>query len=79
MWRRPSRICSRSTGSPALIYAEGLAEALDDHRARSTGYLVPLEAWREAMSRVVGASWEASDEQEIMARAERARARGEER
>ncbi|HXF71700.1 MAG TPA: hypothetical protein VNO79_03710 [Actinomycetota bacterium] len=61
-------------GRPADIYAEGLAELLDDHRARSRGFLVPLEAWDREMSRVVGCSWDGADEEEIMARAERARA-----
>jgi hypothetical protein len=42
--------------NPADIYAEGLAELLDDHRARSRGYVVPIETWDEAMSRVVGCS-----------------------
>ncbi|GBC87323.1 hypothetical protein HRbin12_01326 [bacterium HR12] len=60
-------------GRAADIYAEGLAELLDDHRARSRGFLVPLEAWDEAMSRVVGCQWDRADEEEIMARAERAR------
>jgi hypothetical protein len=60
-------------GRPADIYAEGLAELLDDHRARSRGFVVPLEAWEREMSRVVGASWDLADEEAIMARAERAR------
>lgn len=60
-------------GRRADIYAEGLAELLDDHRARSSGFIVPLDAWREAMSRVVGVQWDQADEEEIMACADRAR------
>lgn len=60
-------------GRAADIYAEGLAELLDDHRARSRGYLVPLEAWDREMSRVVGASWDRRDEEDLMVRAEQAR------
>ena len=60
-------------GVYADIYAEGLAEALDLHRAVIPGWLVPVEAWDARMSEVVGAQWDRKDEQRILARAERAR------
>lgn len=54
---------------PTRIYAEGVAEALDDHRRTVRGYRIPLEAWDERMSEVVGASWDRADEAAILARA----------
>lgn len=60
-------------GTPAWIYAEGLAEALDLHSAAIPGWLVPVEAWDARMSEVVGAQWDRKDEQRILARAQKAR------
>ena len=60
-------------GTPAWIYAEDLAEALDMHCAVIPGWLVPIEAWDARMSEVVGAQWDRKDEERILARAERAR------
>ena len=37
-------------GKTGDIYAEGVAEAFEDHRLRMAGYLVPVEAWDRVMS-----------------------------
>jgi hypothetical protein len=63
----------QAVGMQAEIYAEGLAELLDSHRAVIPGWLVPIEAWDARMAEVVGAQWDRKDEARILARAERAR------
>ena len=63
----------RTAGVQAHIYAEGLAEALDLHRAVIPGWLVPVEAWDARMAEVVGAQWDRKDEARILTRAEKAR------
>jgi len=63
----------QTAGVQAEIYAEGLAEALDVHRAVIPGWLVPVEAWDARMSEVIGAQWDRKDEARILERAERAR------
>lgn len=59
----------RVAGKPASIYAEGVAEAMDDHRRTIRGWYVPIEYWDAVMSEVVGVAWDHADEVAIMARA----------
>lgn len=59
-------------GRPADIYAEGVAEAFDDHRLTYRGYLVPIAAWDAAMSAVVGCRWDTEHEADLLRRAEMA-------
>lgn len=58
------------TCEPSPIYAEGLAEMLDDHRLRKSGYMVPLASWDGLMADVVGVTWPREHEADILARAE---------
>jgi hypothetical protein len=51
------------------IYAEGVAEAIDDHRRSMRGCLVPLDRWDDRMAEVVGAAWDRADEPAIVAKA----------
>lgn len=53
----------------AAIYAEGLAELLDDHRLAKHGWLVPIEQWDAVMLEPVGCWWDKSEEDDILARA----------
>jgi hypothetical protein len=57
----------------AAIYAEGVAEVLDEPHATIPGYLVPLEEWDAEMNRVVGAAWSQEDEPALLERARKAR------
>lgn len=59
----------RDVGAKAPIYAEGLAEALDDHAARKHGYTVPVAQWDAALREPCGASWPAEREAAILDRA----------
>lgn len=52
-----------------MIYAEGAAEAMDDHRLQRPGYRVPVADWDAVMRQVVGAWWDEADEAAILARA----------
>lgn len=56
-------------GQPGEIYAEGVAEAMDNHRLTYRGYLVPITAWDERMRRVVGCQWDTAEEADLLARA----------
>lgn len=58
---------------PAQIYAEDVARPLNDRRARSRSFLARPDASDRETSRVVGYQWDPADEEELMARAERAR------
>ena len=52
------------------IYADGLAELLDDHRLETNGYLVPIEDWNAVMrDEPIGCWWNQSDEGAILTRA----------
>ena len=52
------------------IYADGLAELLDDHRLEKNGYLVPIEHWNAVMrDEPIGCWWKESDAAAILARA----------
>ena len=56
-------------GQRSQIYAEGVAEAWDDHRLRNAGWLVPIRPWDAVMRRVVGGQWDDGDEPALLARA----------
>lgn len=61
-----------AVGQRRSIYAEGLAEALDDHRATIRGWVVPIPQWDAAMrTGIVGCWWDKSDEPAILDRARR--------
>src|SRR6185312_4739980 len=47
----------RDAGAASRIYAEGLAEWLDDHRLRKHGWVVPIAQWDAAMRELCGAWW----------------------
>lgn len=55
---------------PAQVYADGLAEIADHHRASVSGYLVPVEQWDAAMIDVIGVWWASEDEARILATAQ---------
>ena len=56
-------------GEHAPIYAEGLAEALDDHRLTTHGWLVDVAQWDAVMREPCGVWWDKAHEAEILARA----------
>jgi hypothetical protein len=56
-------------GKRSPIYAEGLAEPLDDHRLSIDGYRVDVAQWDAVMCEPIGACWDGADEAEILARA----------
>lgn len=53
----------------APIYAEGLAEALDDHRLSKHGWLIPIAQWDAVMREHAGCWWDKREEHDILARA----------
>jgi len=59
----------RDAGRAAPIYAEGLAELLDDHRLRRAGYLIDAAQWDAVMTEPCGVSWPKADEADFLARA----------
>lgn len=62
-------------GERGAIYAERLAEAIDEHRLTVDGYRVPVALWDAAMREPCGVWWEDADTAEIMARAGQQRER----
>lgn len=56
-------------GTPAAIYAEGIAEMIDDHRLQKRGYWLPVELWDAALLEACGVSWPREHEADILARA----------
>lgn len=54
---------------PAAIYADGLAEMADNHRATRRGWRVPVPQWDAAMREPCGVRWDTEDEPRILARA----------
>lgn len=56
-------------GRKAGIYAEGLAEALDDHRLTKHGYVIPIALWDAVMREHCGCWWDSEHEADILARA----------
>ncbi len=61
----------RDCGTRGAIYADGLAEAFDDHRARIHGWTVPVAQWDAVMRAPCGASWDRAHEDAILTRARR--------
>jgi len=59
----------RDAGRSAQIFADGLAEIIDDHRLTMPGTLVPVAAWDALMTEPCGVSWDRADEPAILARA----------
>lgn len=53
----------------APIYAEGLAEALDDHRLTKHGWHVPIESWDVVMREHAGCWWDRAEEEAILSKA----------
>jgi hypothetical protein len=53
-----------------MIYAEGTAEAIGDHRLQRPGYRVPINQWDIAMNEQCGIWWDKADEADILAKAE---------
>lgn len=61
-------------GKPASIYADGLAEALDEPASRVQGHTVPVSHWDAAMREPCGAWWDMEHQDDILATADRLRA-----
>lgn len=59
----------RDAGHPAAIYAEGLAEILDDHRLSKSGTLVDAAQWDALMCEHCGVWWDMEHQEEILTRA----------
>lgn len=59
----------RECGQRAAIYAEGLAEALDDHRLRIDGWIIDVAQWDAVMREPCGVWWDRAHEADILARA----------
>lgn len=59
----------RDVGRETTIYADGLAEMVDNHRATKHGYTVPITQWDAAMRELCGVWWDAEHEREILSRA----------
>lgn len=60
----------REAGTRAPIYAEGIAEMLDDHRITADGWLVDVAQWDAVMREPCGCWWDKEHEADILARAE---------
>lgn len=56
-------------GERSAIYAEGLAEQLDDHRLSIDGWLVDVAQWDAVMREHCGCWWDKECESEILDRA----------
>ena len=61
-------------GKPASIYADGLAEALDEPASRVQGHTVPVSHWDAAMREPCGAWWDGEHQADILATADRLKA-----
>lgn len=59
----------RECGQRSPIYAEGLAEALDDHRLTTAGWLVDIAQWDAVLREPCGVWWDNAHEKEILTRA----------
>lgn len=59
----------RDAGERSEIFAEGLAEAFDDHRLTVDGWLVDVEQWNVLMHEPCGCCWDKREEEDILARA----------
>lgn len=58
-------------GRPASIYADGLAETLDEPASRAQGYTVPVTHWDAAMREPCGAWWDHQHAADILDTARR--------
>ena len=58
-----------AAGKSAPIYADGLAEALDDHRMQVDGHVIPIDEWNHQMTATCGVWWSTEHETEILSRA----------
>ena len=54
-------------GNPASIYADGLAETLDEPRSHVHGHTVPVSQWDAAMLEQAGAEWDMEHQPDILA------------
>jgi len=78
-WNHSDDICQtiqsliREHGWKSPVYAEGLAEKIDDHRTTVDGHLVPIEVWDDVMREPYGAGWDSENEADILALADRMR------
>lgn len=59
----------RECGKRAEILAEGLAEALDDHRLRTSGWTVDVAQWDAVLCEPCGCWWDREHEPDILERA----------
>lgn len=59
----------REAGKRSPIYAEGLAELLDDHRLTKEGWLVDVAQWDAVMAEHCGCWWDKAHEASILQRA----------
>lgn len=65
-----AKIRELTAGRPtAQIYADGMAEAYDNHQLVKSGYLVPVNEWDIALSDVCGVWWDTEHEASIKAKA----------
>jgi hypothetical protein len=62
-------LLQHSSAKRAAVFAEGLAELLDDHRLSKPGWLVPIAAWDEVMNEPCGCWWDMKEQEGILARA----------
>lgn len=58
-------------GTREPIYAEGIAELIDDHRLTTDGWIVDVAQWDSVMREPIGVWWDTAHEAEILARAQR--------
>jgi hypothetical protein len=58
-------------GKPGPIYADGLAETLDEPASRVQGYTLPIAHWDAAMREPCGTWWDREHEADILAMAAR--------
>lgn len=56
-------------GKRESIYAEGLAESVDDHRLTKHGWTIPVALWDAEMRDCCGCWWDKSEEASILDRA----------
>lgn len=56
-------------GKPAAIYADGLAETLDEPLAHVHGHTIPVSQWDAAMREPCGTWWDREHEADILAMA----------
>lgn len=62
-------IIQHSSTVQAPIYAEGLAELIDDHRLTKSGWRAPIESWDALMNQPCGATWLQADQPTLLEKA----------